>query len=169
MEDPSKRETYSPETDANEKPSYSIPAHQPATNYNKDNVGVKLNGSFVTLDPQARIINGSTFIPLRGVLEKMGAKVTWHQQTRGITITKDSTTIKLTVDSKTAYVNDQKRTLTTAPFIINGSTYVPLRFVSEMLGEGWVESRGIHSEHRDQRINNKTGCCSSANSIRFYV
>ncbi len=66
------------------KPSNSIPADLNQklvqSKYNKDNVGVKLDGEYVTLNPVAKVINGSMFIPLRGVFEKMGAEMKWAQK-----------------------------------------------------------------------------------------
>ncbi|GIO38827.1 hypothetical protein J41TS12_36880 [Paenibacillus antibioticophila] len=104
--------------------------------YSKTNVGVKINGKSVELSPKAKIVNGSTFIPLRGVFEQLNSTVAWNQKAQQITITRGSTVVKLTVNSKTAYINGQKKTLLVAPFVdkTTNSTYVPLRFASEAIG-----------------------------------
>ena len=47
---------------------------------------------------------------------------------------KGNTSIVLTIDSDTAYVNDVAYTLPAAPVIIDGASMVPVRFVSEELG-----------------------------------
>ncbi|SFK75592.1 Uncharacterized conserved protein YkwD, contains CAP (CSP/antigen 5/PR1) domain [Paenibacillus sp. 1_12] len=105
-----------------------------AVKFNKDNVGVYINGEMVTLNPTARIVDGSTFIPLRGVFEKLGSEIGWEEATQTVTITKGATIVKLTIGSTTATVNGNMITLTVAPFTIEGSTYVPLRFASESIG-----------------------------------
>jgi uncharacterized protein YkwD len=117
-------------------PSGSIPGstHTPSK-FNKDNVGVKINNALVKLTPTAIIVNGSTFIPLRGVFENLGSEIGWDQSTKTVTITRGDTEVKLTIGSKTAYINGKKTTLAIAPFIApSGSTYVPLRFASESIG-----------------------------------
>ncbi|MHA7965442.1 stalk domain-containing protein [Paenibacillus sp. CAU 1782] len=119
----------------------------PESSFNKENIGIMLNGQLVTLTPNAMIRNKQTFIPLRGVFEELGATVKWDSKTKSITVTKDSTIIKLTINSKTAYVNGNAITLSTAPFLNNNYTFVPLRFVSEALdakvnwnAEKWIAS-----------------------------
>ncbi len=108
---------------------------QPPRAFTVNDVGVRLNGKYVELNPKARVINDSTFIPLRGVFEAMGAKVLWNGGTQQITITKGDTKVLLTVGKKQATVNNKQVTLSVAPFIsTEGSTYVPLRFASEALG-----------------------------------
>lgn len=116
--------------------------------YSKDNVGVLINGVEVELNPKATIVDGSTFIPLRGVFEKMNSDVKWDQKTKTVTVARGNTTVKLTLGKKVAYVNGKAITLTAAPFMTaSGSTYVPLRFVSETIGAlvGWDQTNYIAS------------------------
>jgi len=47
---------------------------------------------------------------------------------------KDYITIRLQIGSKTAYVNEEKKTLDCTPQISNSRTLVPLRFISESMG-----------------------------------
>jgi hypothetical protein len=46
----------------------------------------------------------------------------------------DTLTIRLTAGASTAMVGDEERTLDAPPVIINGVTFVPLRFISEAFG-----------------------------------
>lgn len=118
----------------------------PRVPYTADNVGIGINGKIVPISPSARILNGSTFIPLRGVFENVGATVSWNDSDKLITIVKDATTIKLQIGNKTAYVDGKPFTLETAPFISpEGSTYVPLRFISETIGAkvGWDQNNYV--------------------------
>ena len=95
---------------------------------------VKINGEVQNYCQPAIVVNGSTMVPMRGVFETLGATISWDQKTQTVTGTKGSNIIKITVGSKTAYVSGTKVTLTTSAMIQNGSTLVPLRFVSEALG-----------------------------------
>ncbi|MFC5528164.1 stalk domain-containing protein [Cohnella yongneupensis] len=102
--------------------------------FSPNNIGIQLNGTYITVNPKPQIIGGSTFIPLRGVFEKLGATVTYHAKNKSIDIIKNRTIIHLQIGSKTATVGGKPITLTTAPFTDkSGSTFVPLRFASEAL------------------------------------
>jgi len=61
--------------------------------------------------------------------------VDWDAKTSTISAVKDSRTIKLTIGSKQAYVNGQVKSLDVPGKIMKGKTMVPLRFISEALGE----------------------------------
>ncbi|OON96081.1 MAG: hypothetical protein ATN36_06495 [Epulopiscium sp. Nele67-Bin005] len=77
--------------------------------------------------------NGTTLVPARIVSEQLGANVSWDSSSNTTTITKGNTTIKLTLNSTQATVNGQATTLSTAPIAVNGTTMIPVRFVSEAL------------------------------------
>lgn len=85
--------------------------------------------------PQPPImVNGSVLVPLRGIFETLGAKVGWDGATETVTATKGATTIRLTVGQSEATVNGKTVKLAIPSQKVNGSTMVPLRFVSESLG-----------------------------------
>ena len=96
----------------------------------------------VTLDTAPFIGNGSTMIPLRGLLEAMGADITWKGETEEIEIKKDAYNIRLQIWNRLVYVKDPKYqafgelrfTLINEPVIKDSRTFIPLRFVSEQLG-----------------------------------
>ena len=96
-------------------------------------ITVELNGRTLSFDQPALGIDNRTMVPVRGILEALGATVTWDQETLGITATLNDTTIYMTVGKNTAYVNDEKIMLDVPPMIINNRTLVPVRFVSESL------------------------------------
>jgi len=83
-------------------------------------------------------ISGNVLVPFRAIFQSLGATVKWNNSTQMVTATREGTTIILTMGSKIAYVNGAPITLSAAPQLINGSTMVPIRFVSEALG-GMVE------------------------------
>lgn len=112
--------------------------------FNANDVGIRLNGTYIDVNPKAKIMGESTFIPLRGVFEAMGAKVVWEGTRQEITIVKGSRTIVLVIGQQQAQVNGKSQALSNAPFISSeGSTYVPLRFVTETLGAqvGWESDK----------------------------
>lgn len=86
---------------------------------------------------------GSTLIPLRGLLEEMGANIEWIDENQTIIITTAHAKITMQVGSKLVYIEDSRGniryTMTAPPKIKEGRTYIPVRFVSENLGYtvGW--------------------------------
>jgi len=97
-------------------------------------IGVTIDGNTQTFEQPALLINGATMVPMRGVFQALGATIEWDQASQTVTGNKGDTIIKLTVGQNVAYVNGNKVSLATNAQIINGSTLVPLRFVSEALG-----------------------------------
>ncbi|WP_019635946.1 copper amine oxidase N-terminal domain-containing protein [Paenibacillus fonticola] len=77
--------------------------------------------------------NNRVQVPLRGIGESLGAKVDFSEKT--VTYLKGEKSIILTIGSKVATVDGQNVTMDTAAKAVRGRTYVPLRFVSENLGE----------------------------------
>ncbi|MDI6860708.1 MAG: stalk domain-containing protein [Caldisericia bacterium] len=99
----------------------------------------KVNGVYGDpLEAAPFIQNGRTMVPLRFIAEAFGANVEWIPETKGINITlqlKSAVhTIGLQVGNPTAIVDGQVVTLDVAPVIVNGRTFVPLRFVAEAFG-----------------------------------
>ncbi|MCT2195563.1 copper amine oxidase N-terminal domain-containing protein [Paenibacillus sp. p3-SID1389] len=97
--------------------------------------------------------NGRVQVPLRGVGEALGAKVEFNGAEKKVKYTKGDKSIELTIGSKQALVDGQSVAMDTAAKAIKGRTYVPLRFVSENLGESvswdqvanwvWIGSKEI--------------------------
>ena len=86
------------------------------------------------LSKKGVIINGRTLVPLRELFEKMGAVVEWIEESSSVVITKDDTVIKLQINNSIITVNEVTSELDVAPQLINDSTYIPARAVSEALG-----------------------------------
>lgn len=108
--------------------------------------------SNVTIDvaPYIDQASSSTLIPLRGLLEEMGAKVTWDGETESITIDSGSGKIKMQIQNSLVYADHPvygtvRYTLAVVPKIRNSRTFIPLRFVSEQLGYN-VEWDGASQE-----------------------
>lgn len=96
---------------------------------------VYIDGEQLISKQEPFIKNGTTMIPFRVLFEKLGFDIKWNGNTKTITGTKDDLIIVLKIDSKIAKINDESKTLLLAPCEINGSTYVPLRFVGEASGK----------------------------------
>ena len=97
----------------------------------ENDIQVKLDGKTLSFDVPPQIINDRTMVPLRAIFEALGATVDWNQETKTVTSTKGDTTIKLTIDSNTMYVNGNTVTLDTPACVVNDRTLVPARAISE--------------------------------------
>ncbi|WP_309714496.1 copper amine oxidase N-terminal domain-containing protein [Armatimonas sp.] len=82
-------------------------------------------------------------VPLRGVLEEIGADISWNEATQTVKATMGERDIQLTLGNTMALVNGQRVGLRMPAMRIGGSTMVPLRFIGEALGASvdWDESR----------------------------
>ncbi len=81
-----------------------------------------------------QMIGGRILVPLRGVMEKIGAQVSWQPELRTAVATKGATTVVLRIGERQAAVNDRPVMMDVPGMILAGSTMVPLRFLSEALG-----------------------------------
>jgi internalin A len=79
------------------------------------------------------IYSNRTYVPVRFAAERLGAKVTWNQSKKEVTIKKGSTTIRWAVNQKQASVNGKAHSFDTPLLLKKSTTFVPVRFVSELL------------------------------------
>lgn len=99
--------------------------------------------------------NSAVMVPIRFISEKLGAKV-GYQQTKGkqtVTLKTDKHSVTLTVGSSTAVVDGESKTYDSKIIVKQQRTYVPLRLVSEGLGQSvdwdqvgkwvWIGSKDV--------------------------
>ncbi len=86
-----------------------------------------VNGEFVPYKGVMK--NGTTFVPVRVISESFGKETKWNEATQQVTIED----IVLTINNATATEGAKSLKLSEAPYIENGVTYVPLRFIAENL------------------------------------
>ena len=81
------------------------------------------------------IVDNRTMVPIRVITELLGGTADWNEETKEVTLTIDGKVIRMTVG-----VVLEKYGV--APVIINGRTYVPIRFVADELGAetSWDEA-----------------------------
>lgn len=99
--------------------------------------GSNLNETRFTVDPV--IENGRTLVPLRQIANALGYRVQWDAPNQKITLLghnlqEEDVTLIMKIGNNQATVNSQTITLDVPPKIINNSTMVPIRFISEAMG-----------------------------------
>ncbi|MBE7047066.1 MAG: copper amine oxidase N-terminal domain-containing protein [Ruminococcaceae bacterium] len=100
-----------------------------------DEINVTINGVKQNYDVMPVIVDGRTLVPMRAIFEALGAEVGWIDHSKTVTGTRNNKTVKLNIDENIAYINGQETILDVPASIINSRTMVPVRFISEMLGE----------------------------------
>jgi len=98
---------------------------------------ITVNGTSEKIDAQGSkpiIKDGRTLLPIRTLIESLGGTVEWDAKEQKVTITLNGHSMVLWIGKTTALVDGNKVSLDVAPTIINGRTYLPLRFISENLG-----------------------------------
>lgn len=98
-------------------------------------VTVYVDGDLIEFADNHPIIEkGTTLVPVRPFFGALGLEVDWDDDTWTVTGHSDLFTIAIDVGQDVALINGQEVVLPATPRIINGVTYVPLRFISELYG-----------------------------------
>ena len=113
-------------------------------------IKVKIDGEYVSIDPSPVVADGITLVPVRTLAEKLGASVSFNDVNQQVNIKLEETTIILTIGSNIATVNGQETVLDIPAHIIDGSTFVPLGFVVEELG---VQVRFVEIAYENNYLN----------------
>lgn len=111
-------------------------------NYTGQKVTYKYNSKAINNSARPGIImNGTSLVSAYDVFtnKAIGAKYSYSSKSGVVTIKKDTKEVKMTVGSKTAYVNGVKKTTSLAPLLVkypagSSKVLVPARFVFESLG-----------------------------------
>lgn len=129
------------------------PAINPKYDEMKLTIGSKIiwvNGLQKLMDVAPRLINGTTFVPIRFFVDHFkDTTCSWNQLQKEVSVTHVHTGKKFVFKIGSCHVKDRNGqiiyTLLEAPFIENNRTMLPVRAYSELLGAK-VEYRGETKE-----------------------
>lgn len=95
--------------------------------------------------------SGKSFVPLSFLKGFAGASVQWTEANKQIDITDGEKQLTLFVGKTAAQKDRAPVTISDAPFSENGTTYIPLQFISEALGYSleWSKNPSAVSISRD--------------------
>lgn len=108
-------------------------------------VNIVIDGEELNLDVAPQIIDGRVMVPIRGVLENLGALVKWDDETQTVSARKNSKTVSLEIGSNDVTLDKSEtnddgsaktETIQTdvAAQLVSDRTLVPLRVISEAMG-----------------------------------
>ncbi len=80
------------------------------------------------------IIDGKTYVPVRGVFEELGFDVSYDSATATATISNGTYTINVPKDKTYFMVNGNSIKPDSPQKIVNGSLYLPLRAIADSIG-----------------------------------
>ena len=97
-------------------------------------INVVMNGEKLDFEVPPIIENDRTLIPFRKIFETLGYEVSWNGTDKSILAQKSDTTMRLQIDNTEISVNNEIVDSDIAPKLINSTTYVPIRIISEYSG-----------------------------------
>lgn len=98
-----------------------------------NSVNIIINGTYAN-ENLSETKNYRTYVPLRFLAEELGFEVSYNDETKEINISKDDQELVLNLDSDLAQLNNKDLKLEEKPYLKDGRTMVPLRFLGESLG-----------------------------------
>lgn len=146
-------------------------------------VNIVIDGEELNLDVAPQIIDGRVMVPIRGVLENLGALVKWDDETQTVSARKSSKTVSLEIGSNDVTLdkgetNDdgsaKTETIQTdvAAQLVSDRTLVPLRVISEAMGysvdwndETYTVSITTHNDEDESWKDNKVSVDMSTLSV----
>ncbi len=119
------------------------------------NINIYINGTELECESPAFIENGSAMAPMRNIFERLDAQVEWNGDTKTITAQKQDIKITLQIGSQVLIRNEKSEQLDVAPVIVNDTTFIPIRAVSQALDAevSWDDATSTVNISSDQ-INN---------------
>lgn len=103
-------------------------------NVSAQNISVELDANKLEFDTPPVNIEGRVLVPVRAILEAMGATVLWNETQRTVTSNLENTTVVMTIESNEMKINGEKKTIDVPAKIIGDRTMVPARAITEAFG-----------------------------------
>ncbi|MCL1878641.1 MAG: copper amine oxidase N-terminal domain-containing protein, partial [Defluviitaleaceae bacterium] len=102
----------------------------------------------VGIDAPPFIDTGRTMLPVRAMLDGIGAEIDWDDADRRIDLTAlglngQTNNASMWIGRVDALVNNQNLMMDVAPIISGGRTFIPVRYAAEFLGSeiAWIASQ----------------------------
>ncbi len=97
-------------------------------------IDLMIDGQVIEAPVAPYLTNSTTLVPLRVISENLDCVVDWNGEKRTIVIKNKDKEIGLTINQTAITVNGKAGQISVAPQIVNDTTMVPIRFISETLG-----------------------------------
>ncbi|MBW5448491.1 copper amine oxidase [Cohnella sp. CFH 77786] len=94
-----------------------------------------IDGKSTKLPAAPFLLNDVNYLPLRFVSETLGAEIAWDNKAKRVTVLRGDSMLELWVGRSEVTVNGVRQPVLAAPILKNNSVYVPVRVVTEQLGQ----------------------------------
>ncbi|MGU3473475.1 stalk domain-containing protein [Paenibacillus sp. D51F] len=96
---------------------------------------IMLDGKKLAVRMSPVILKGSILVPMKDIFKALGSELSWDPKTRTLLASSGGYfSMSLKVGASHAVVNGKSVKLDSPAVILNGTTFVPIRFVSETMG-----------------------------------
>ncbi|WP_164931575.1 copper amine oxidase N-terminal domain-containing protein [Longirhabdus pacifica] len=101
----------------------------------EDDMKIEINGAEMELGSDLPYVTDEdvVMIPLRHVVEALGYEITWYPDTMSMDVVKDAMMTTLTINEDAYVVNGENMTLESIVALTEGTTFVPVSFLSQAL------------------------------------
>lgn len=112
--------------------------------YNMKSNFIFLNGEELETDVPPVLKEGRMLVPVRAIVQALGARVQWDEDTKTAIVTKGNTVIKIKLGSDVVYVNGKAYRIDVPARSENNRIVVPVRFIAEKFNQRveWDEDSG---------------------------
>lgn len=102
--------------------------------YQVDNARAFTDGKIVDLGNATpyRDSNGNVFVSVKSLCENLGLELSWEESSKTSVLTDQKDTLRVQVNSKTAQLNEETKTMSTAPVMKDGTVYVPVHDICQL-------------------------------------
>ena len=100
----------------------------------EEEIPVYINNSLLSFETSPFVKDGRIIVPLRQISEALSADVSWDNGAMSAIITQGEKTVSFTIGEKIMVVDGEPFEIDAAAAIVNSTTFVPLRALSETLG-----------------------------------
>lgn len=97
-------------------------------------VRIAVNGNFVKTEETAILREGTVYAPVRFLSELFGMEVLWDGELQSISMTGQDKEVLFIIGQNLAIAEEEVVELSSTPFVKEGKSYLPLRFLAEQLG-----------------------------------
>lgn len=123
---------------------------------NSNLANVILNGKKINSEVSPIIVSGRIFIPIRNIVENIGGQIKWIPGENKVEVNYNNNSIVFNIGENDVVVNDVEKKLEHKPFISEGRTMIPLRFMATQLNMNieWIDMLKVATVTEERFYNN---------------
>lgn len=95
---------------------------------------IKMDEELIQIDQAPVVIDGTTLVPLRFVIDALGGEVSWDNEEKRAGVIRGDQLADLWIGKKEVIIGGKRAESRVEPQIINQRTMIPLRLISEQFG-----------------------------------